>query len=240
MKRLMMAALAMAGALGAMAGASAASASDLMGVACTSPQPARCNGEQCNSSGALASTGNTADAGGRKFFLDYPCDLKPHEKVTVVLSLHGAGSIGNWQRHYFPIVDYVNKYRLVVITPTAATMAPMAAGGPGVRRWVADADDAHLQAITDSVIGALGQGAHPRLLAGGSPARAASPPTRSSARPSGAGKVDGFLSPLRWSGGRRAHEPALRPAQGRRLAARAAHHLAEHARPAPVPVQPHL
>jgi hypothetical protein len=42
----------------------------------------------------------------RTYFLDYPCDLKPGEKVTFILSLHGAGSYGNWQRHYFPIVDY--------------------------------------------------------------------------------------------------------------------------------------
>ena len=39
----------------------------------------------------------------RPYFLDYPCDLKPGEKVTFVLSLHGGGSYGNWQRHYFPI-----------------------------------------------------------------------------------------------------------------------------------------
>ena len=42
---------------------------------------------------------------GRTYFLDYPCDLKPGEKVTLVLSLHGGGSYGNWQRHYFPILD---------------------------------------------------------------------------------------------------------------------------------------
>ena len=42
---------------------------------------------------------------GRTFFLDYPCDLKPGEKVTFILNLHGGGSVGNWQRHYFPAVD---------------------------------------------------------------------------------------------------------------------------------------
>ena len=57
---------------------------------------------------------------GRKFFLDYPCDLKRGEKVTFVLSLHGGGSYGNWQRHYFPIVDYKDKYRLVIATPNCA------------------------------------------------------------------------------------------------------------------------
>lgn len=196
MKRLMMAALALAGALGGMA--TSAHAGDLMGLACTKPQPARCNGDQCNTSGALAVTGNTADVGGRKFFLDYPCDLKPNEKVTVILSLHGAGSIGNWQRHYFPASDYVDRYRLVVITPTAATSTPMAAGGPGVRRWVADADDAHLQAITDSVIGALGrQRVKAFWLAGHSQGGITS--NRIVCTPFWAGKVDGFLS---LSGGR--------------------------------------
>ena len=54
----------------------------------------------------------------RTYFLDYPCDLKPDEKVTFVLCLHGAGSYGNWQRHYFPIMDYKDKYRLVIATPS--------------------------------------------------------------------------------------------------------------------------
>jgi hypothetical protein len=41
---------------------------------------------------------------GRKFFLDYPCDLKKGENVMFILSLHGGGSYGNWQRNYLPIV----------------------------------------------------------------------------------------------------------------------------------------
>src|SRR5579864_3995435 len=36
------------------------------------------------------------------------------------LSLHGAGSIGNWHRHYFPLIDYKDKYRLVAATPTSS------------------------------------------------------------------------------------------------------------------------
>jgi hypothetical protein len=51
---------------------------------------------------------------GRKFFLDYPCDLKANEQVVFILSLHGAGSIGHWQRHYFPAMDYKERYRLVI------------------------------------------------------------------------------------------------------------------------------
>ena len=198
MKRLTMAALAMAGAFGGMAFAGAAQASELMGVACTNPPPARCSGDQCNTSGALANLGNTADAAGRKFFLDYPCDLKPKEKVTVILNLHGAGSVGNWQRHYFPAADYVNKYRLVVITPTAATSPMRTAGGVGVRVWVGAEDDAHLQAITDSVVGALGRERVKSLwLAGHSQGGMTS--NRIVCTPFFANKVDGFLS---LSGGR--------------------------------------
>ncbi len=87
---------------------------------------------------------------GRRFFLEFPCDLRPNEKVVFILSLHGAGSIGNWQRHYFPAVDFKEKYRLVVATPTAATDQPQ-------RRWVAEADDAYLQNISELVIKEFGQ-----------------------------------------------------------------------------------
>jgi hypothetical protein len=145
-------------ALGASIAAPAA-ARDIGGVACTTPQPARCTGEACSTSGALANLGNATDPKtGRKFFLDYPCDLKPGEKVIFILNIHGAGSIGNWQRHYFPAADYVQKYRLVVATPTAATMGSIGGGaGPGVRRWEASADDAHLQNISEFVLDAFGR-----------------------------------------------------------------------------------
>jgi hypothetical protein len=33
-------------------------------------------------------------------------------KVTFILSLHGFGSYGNWTRHYFPLMDYKDKYGL--------------------------------------------------------------------------------------------------------------------------------
>lgn len=126
-------------------------AGDVAGVACTNPPPARCEGEACVTSGDLANFGNAVDEKtGRKFWLDYPCDLKPGEKVVFILNLHGAGSVGNWQRHYFPVADYKEKYRLVVATPTAATTTP-------VRRWDAAADDAHLQNITEWVLGTFGR-----------------------------------------------------------------------------------
>jgi pimeloyl-ACP methyl ester carboxylesterase len=80
---------------------------------------------------------------GRTYFLDYPCDLKPGEKVTVVLALHGGGSYGNWQRNYAPFMDYVDKYRLVVATPNT-------------RGW-SEADDPYLRNIVDGVLDTVGR-----------------------------------------------------------------------------------
>jgi hypothetical protein len=81
----------------------------------------------------------------RTYFLDYPCDLKQGEKVTFILSLHGAGSYGNWQRHYFPIMDYADRYRLVIATPNSPT-----------RTWSA-ADDEYLQNIVNFVVDQIGK-----------------------------------------------------------------------------------
>ena len=81
----------------------------------------------------------------RTYFLDYPCDLKANEKVTFILSLHGGGSYGNWQRHYFPIMDFVDKYRLVIATPNSPT-----------RAWSA-VDDEYLQNIVNSVVEQIGK-----------------------------------------------------------------------------------
>jgi len=86
---------------------------------------------------------------GRKFYLDDPDDLKPGEPVTFILNLHGGGSVGAWQRAYFPAVDFRNRYRLVIATPSAATKEPM-------RRWVGEADDAHLHNIVRYVLGKYG------------------------------------------------------------------------------------
>lgn len=81
----------------------------------------------------------------RTYFLDYPCDLKPGEKITLILSIHGAGAYGNWQRHYFPLLDYVDKYRLVVATPNSPTHV-----------WSA-ADDEYLQNIVNSLVDQIGK-----------------------------------------------------------------------------------
>jgi hypothetical protein len=134
----------------------AAAAKDVLGVACKSPPPAHCSGEACVP--LLNDPGNATDPKtGRKFWLDYPCNLKPGDKVVFILNIHGAGSIGQWQRHYFPAFDYKDKYKLVVATPTAATLPVRVPGQPGVRVWVADADDAHLQNISDLVFDAFGR-----------------------------------------------------------------------------------
>jgi pimeloyl-ACP methyl ester carboxylesterase len=84
------------------------------------------------------------EATGRKFYLDDPDDLGPGEPVILLLNLHGGGSVGAWQRLYFPAQDYKDRYRLVIATPSAATKEPM-------RRWVGEADDAHLRSIVRQV-----------------------------------------------------------------------------------------
>lgn len=114
----------------------------LSAAPCVSPPVMRCvRGEDC---GALVTEQGPAvePQSGRNYFLDYPCDLKEGEDVTLILSLHGGGSYGNWQRHYFPIVDYVDSHRLVIATPNT-------------RGW-SQADDGYLQAIAQNMIDEVG------------------------------------------------------------------------------------
>lgn len=87
---------------------------------------------------------------GREFYLDYPCDLKEGEKVNLILNIHGGGSFATWQRHYFPALDYKEKYRLVVITPTAKTEEP-------IRMWTGPADDEFLHDVVDLVVDQFGR-----------------------------------------------------------------------------------
>lgn len=125
--------------------ATAAKYLELGGVPCVTPPPLHCGDANCP--GALVVEEGTAvePKTGRKFFLDYPCDLKRGEKITFVLSLHGAGSYGNWQRHYFPIMDYAQKYRLVIATPNAPP-----------RVW-AQVDDEYLQNIVNLAYDQVGK-----------------------------------------------------------------------------------
>jgi hypothetical protein len=123
-------------------------------AACTTPAPQHC-AETCEAE-QLADLGNAVEpATGREFFLDYPCDLAPDEKALFILSLHGAGSIGNWQRHYFPALDFKDEYRLVIATPTAAGSG--AIGGAGVRMWTPDTDDAYLENVVSLVLDRFGR-----------------------------------------------------------------------------------
>lgn len=127
----------------------------ILGVACESPPPVHCALGDCAAKTAVL--GNAKDPlTGREYFLDYPCDLKPDEKIVFVLNIHGAGSIANWQRHYFPAMDHKEKYRLVVATSTAEGGGSFG-DGQRIRMWMPDKDDAHLQNITNQVIEAFGK-----------------------------------------------------------------------------------
>ncbi len=169
----------------------------LAGQPCTRPPVMKCPDENC---GALVTEQGPVQgpAPDRRYFLDYPCDLKADEQVTVVLSLHGGGSYGNWQRHYFPILDQVDKYRLVVITPNAPP-----------RRWTAEADDAYLQALVTDIVDEIGpKNVKAFWLAGHSQGGMTS--RRIVCSDFFGGKVDGFLS---LSGGRIGGSPG-RPEGG--------------------------
>ena len=81
--------------------------------------------------------------------MDDPDDLQPGEQVVFLLNLHGGGSVGAWQRRYFPAFEYKERYRLVIATPSAATKEP-------ARRWVGEADDEHLEYIVNHVYAKYG------------------------------------------------------------------------------------
>src|SRR5262245_62499347 len=142
MRGLMFVAAAMG--VAASAGAQQTLFSQFTGSTCVRPATLHCPDKDCIGDRVM-NPGQVVEMKTRRtYFLDYPCDLKPDEKVTVVLSLHGAGSWGNWQRHYFPILDYVDKYRLVVATPNSPT-----------RTW-SEADDEYLQNIVTAIVEKIG------------------------------------------------------------------------------------
>ena len=117
----------------------------IAGAPCAAPPVLHCPDKDCPSDRVINQGPVVEMKTRRTYFLDYPCDLKPDEKVTFILSLHGAGSYGNWQRNYFPIMDYVDKYRLVIATPNSP-----------VRVWSA-ADDEYLQNIVNLVVEQIGK-----------------------------------------------------------------------------------
>lgn len=115
------------------------------GAACATPPVLHCPDKDCPSDRVINQGPVVEMKTRRTYFLDYPCDLKAGEPVTFILSLHGGGSYGNWQRNYFPIMDYKDKHRLVIATPNAPT-----------RAWSA-ADDEYLQNIVTFVVDQLGR-----------------------------------------------------------------------------------
>jgi len=117
----------------------------LAGVNCEIPPPLHCPDADCPGPLVIEQGSAVEPKTGRKFFLDYPCDLKHGEKVTFILSLHGFGSYGNWQRHYFPLMDYKEKYRLVIATPNSPT------------KFWAPTDDEYLQNIVSLVYEQVGK-----------------------------------------------------------------------------------
>jgi pimeloyl-ACP methyl ester carboxylesterase len=136
--------LAMAGFAMACANIAAAQGVQLSGAPCATPPVLHCPDADCPSDRVINQGPVVEMKTRRTYFLDYPCDRKPDETVTFILSLHGAGSYGNWQRHYFPILDYKDKYRLVIATPNSPT-----------RAWSAP-DDEYLQNIVNSVVDQIG------------------------------------------------------------------------------------
>jgi pimeloyl-ACP methyl ester carboxylesterase len=115
------------------------------GTACPTPPALHCPDRECAGTMVINQGPMTEMKTRRPYFLDYPCDLKQGEKVTLVLSLHGGGSYGNWQRHYFPLMDYKDKYRFVIATPNSP-----------IRVW-SDVDDPYLQNIVNAVVDEIGK-----------------------------------------------------------------------------------
>ena len=117
----------------------------LAGVACQTPPPQHCPDASCPGPMVIDQGTAVEPKTGRKFFLDYPCDWKPGKKVTFILSLHGAGSYGNWQRHYFPLMDFKDKYHLVIATPNDPQQL-----------WTSERDDEYLQNIVNLIYDQVG------------------------------------------------------------------------------------
>src|SRR5271169_2849976 len=121
---------------------------ELAGVACQTPPPQHCPDANCPGPTVVEEGTAIEPKSGREFFIDYPCNMKKGDKVTFILSLHGFGSYGNWMRHYFPMMDYKDKYHLVIATPNASAAPPKA--------W-APVDDAYLQNIVDLIYDQVGK-----------------------------------------------------------------------------------
>ena len=106
----------------------------IAGAPCVTPPALHCPDNDCTPDRVINQGPVVEMKTRRTYFLDYPCDLKPDEKVTFVLSLHGAGSYGNWQRHYFPILDYKDRSSRIRIAKTAASSPTSSGSRKGTRR----------------------------------------------------------------------------------------------------------
>ncbi len=176
----------------------------LGGTTCASPPAFHCPDADCPTERILYPGPAVEMKTRRTYFLDYPCDLKKGEDVTLILSLHGGGSLGNWQRHYFPLLDHKDRYRLVIATPNSPIMV-----------W-SQADDAYLQNIVESAIAEIGaENVRSFWLVGHSQGGMTS--NRLLRTPFFAEKVDGWLS---LSGGRLGGSPGRAASFGRPAAAR--------------------
>ena len=143
----------------------------------------------------MSTTETWTDAtSGRKFTVDFPSD-DGRGDLTFVLNLHGGGSVGMWQRLYFPAHDFADDLGLVVATPSAATKEPMS-------HWAAEADDEHLRAVVEAVVERFGGRLRSFWLAGHSQGGMTS--NRLLRDPWWAARVDGWLS---LSGGRIGQAP---------------------------------
>lgn len=158
----------------------------LSAAECSPPPVERCTrGEDCAALVAEQGSAVNPDTG-RNYYLDYSCNLKKNDKVTILLNLHGGGSYGNWERHYFPIVDHIEDNKLVIVTPNAPAQF-----------WT-EKDDAHLEGIISSLISEIGEENVASLwMAGHSQGSITS--RRLICTPNWVDKVDGYLS---LSGGR--------------------------------------
>ena len=165
----------------------------IRGAACSDPPVLHCPDESCSTDRVINQGPVVEMKTRRPFFLDYPCDLEPGEPVTFVLSLHGGGSYGNWQRHYFPLLDYVGEHRLVVATPNSP-----------IRRWT-EADDEYLRNVVEFVVSELGaENIRAFWLAGHSQGGMTS--NRILRSPFFEARVDGWIS---LSGGRLGGNPGI-------------------------------
>jgi hypothetical protein len=118
---------------------------EIPGAVCTTPPWLSCPAEGCPVDRVINPGPVVEMVSRRTYFLDYPCDLERGEAVTLILSLHGGGSYANWQRHYFPLLDFKDRYRLVIATPSSP-----------IRVWT-DADDEYLQNVVTAVVDRIGR-----------------------------------------------------------------------------------